>query len=1505
MERMKTRTIKKDVAIIGMSGKFPKSDNISEFWENLIVGNELIHFYSDSELEKLGVNPDLIKKERYVKSSALLEDSSSFDYSFFRYSKEEAELMDPQIRILHEQAWLALEDSGYNPFNYTNKIGSFFTAGHNINWMAHVKLLESSDKVNQFFIDHVSDSRRISTLISYALNLKGPSYFIDTACSSSLVAIHVACRNLLMKECAMAVAGGVNIGSSKDIGYVYEEGMIFSKDGHCKAFDIDSSGTFGGEGVGVVVLKRLEDALNDRDHIYSVIRSSSVNNDGNRKVGYTAPSIIGQYECIKSALQIAEVDPTSISYIETHGTGTKLGDPVEIEALNKAFNYNTAHQCGIGSVKTNMGHLDTAAGVAGLIKTALSLENKIIPPSLHFKTPNPEINFKSGPFYVNSELKEWSGKKPLLAGVNSLGIGGTNVHMILEEPPIQQKGSLPKEYQLLVYSAKTKASLERYHNNLNIFLKNNKNIDLADLSYTLKVGRNNFKYRRFITCRDVSDARSQFESTVFQETFQVKEKKRIVFMFAGQGSQYFKMGKEIYSKYPYFKNIIDQGFEILKNDTGIDYANIIGYSDSEESESESINDLRFSIPLLFLVEYAFAKLLLKLGVNPSNMIGHSFGEYVAACLSEVFTFEEGIKLIVKRAHLMSGMEKGSMVSVDMPVDKISEFMFSELSIAAVNTENSCVVSGNTKSIDSFCDLLSSKEITFLKIRTSHAGHSQMMDSIMSAFESEVKKINLSEPKFPFISCITGRPIKKEEATSPKYWLKHLRETVNFSNGLDFLIKENNTLYIEIGSSKTLTSFLKQNKHYNSDIVSTSVLKHPKEEVDDISFLLSALGLLWAKGVDVKWNEYYFGEYRNKVSAPGYSFDKVAFPSRVNPIQKFIESSQFGINNIVSENYLEWIYEEGWKEIRSDASKNKSFDWTVCFLSETEFAEKLMNELISENKNTVFVKPRLDYLKLDENTIFINPSNIEDYQKLLSDISEKLDGTGRIIHAWCVGANERGLGDNKYSMEDLGYFSLLNIARSFGEMKNLNYFHLDFLVNDLFIVNGNEKISSIKATALGALKVIPKEYENIYSRCIEFLIGDFEKDPLYVNNLFSKLKKPIVETTIALRGSKIWKPFYEKVRPDKELLEDKITMNGLYVITGAYGGMGKILSDMLVNDYNADLILIGRGVENTNMMEKLRKENNSIYYIQDDLSDLSRLKEKVDSLMTDSNKALNGIFHAAGLGDYSGLITKRMKKDCQDIFLPKINGTYNLFNAFKSYSPDFIILCSSVASSLAPFGQVAYVAANLYQNFFAHEHNSKTKVVSIQFCAWKEIGMAITAANRLNKTNDSIVEFGIGNRDGLDLFKYALNSDSSEIIVSLRNFDTQLSMYADHTLKYFLDSRDQKTALNEYEVERPDMATPYIEARSETEKTMCELWKAVFGYEQIGVTDDFFALGGNSLKALALIKRIRKAFNIEISISDFFRKSNIRDLAKEINLALDMKVISGSVSQSKKSNQIRL
>ena len=887
---MDNKIRKKDIAIVGVSGKYPKSDTITELWEHLKNGDELVHFYTDEELKAVGVSEKDLANPSLIKAQAFLEDPNSFDYSFFGYTKQEAMSMDPQIRMMHEQVWLALEDAGYNPHTYKDKIGLFLSASDNLNWRAY-SMIANNDNVNSFFLNQISNKNFISTLISYNLNLRGPSYYIDTACSSSLVGIHQASRSLLMRECSIAISGGVRVYSTQYKGHVYQEGMTNSKDGHCKAFDADSSGIVSGEGAGVVILKRLEDAIADNDHIYAVIRSTVVNNDGNRKVGYTAPSINGQYECIKQAHQIAEVTPESITYIEAHGTGTKLGDPIEIEALNKSFGYNANHQCAIGSVKTNMGHLDAAAGITGFLKTTMALKNKMIPPSLHFTNPNPEINFKSGPFKVQTELSDWKSvnNQPLRAGVSSFGIGGNNAHVVLEEAPAKKQTTADDSYQLLRFSAQSTGSLNAYQDKLISFLEKNESDTLKDLAYTLQVGRNQFKYNKFLVCNSKENALEILKDPLQTSLYAAKldQKRKIVFMCTGSGAQYRNMGKDLYQKESYFKQLMDEGFSIIKELTGADVSKVLYKEDPLTEESFDINKNEFTQPIVFVFEYALAKLMMSWGIQPDKLIGHSTGEYVAACLSGVFSFETGVRLVAKRALLMNKASKGSMLSVSLSEEKIKKYLNDSVALAVVNSPESCVLSGTEEAIETLIEIFETEEVLCSKLKISLGGHSFLMDAVLDEFKEELEKVTFSELKIPFVSNLTGALITKEEAMSLQYWIDHLRNTVRFSDGLTTLLKESNTVFIEVGPGNTLTTLFQQHQHDEAaKNTAINLVRHPKQEINDQEHLLKKLGELWINGIDINWEAYYGAQKPNRVSMPGYVFNKTKLPVKVNPFELF-------------------------------------------------------------------------------------------------------------------------------------------------------------------------------------------------------------------------------------------------------------------------------------------------------------------------------------------------------------------------------------------------------------------------------------------------------------------------------------------------------------------------------------------------------------------------------------------------------------------------------------------
>ncbi|TVP65179.1 MAG: polyketide synthase, partial [Nodularia sp. (in: Bacteria)] len=769
------------IAIIGLSGRFPGAKNIAEFWQNLCEGVEAISQFNEEELISAGVDKSLFNNPNYIKAGAVLEGVDLFDAGFFGLNPKEAEMTDPQHRLFLECAWEALENAGYDVQRCESRIGVY--AGASLNNYLPFKLnIDQIGSANSFQKLIGNDKDFLSTRVSYKLNLTGPSLTIQTACSTSLVATTLACQSLLNYQCDMAVAGGASIRVPQKTGYLHQEGGILSPDGHCRAFDAKAKGTIIGNGVGVVLLKRLSDAIADRDHIYAVIKGSAINNDGSGKVGYTAPSVNGQAEAIAEAIALANVAPETITYIETHGTGTALGDPIEISALTNVFRAETEKTgfCAIGSVKTNIGHLDAAAGVTSLIKTALALQHKLIPPSLNFEEPNPEIDFANSPFYVNTQLTQWNATStPRRAGISSLGIGGTNAHVILEEAPSlreQRSGSAGeqgKNYQLLLLSAKTDSALETATQNLAQHLKQHPELNLADVAYTLQVGRGVFNYRRILICQNTQEAINILENPDNQQLlthFEEPTQRSITFMFPGQGAQYVEMGKELYQTEPIFREQVDSCCVLLKPYLGLDLRAVIYPQESEKpATSKQLKQTSLAQPALFVIEYALARLRMSWGISPQAMIGHSIGEYVAAYLAGVMSLEDALALVAVRGKLMQQMSPGAMLSVSASATAIKDLLSENLALAASNAPSLCVVSGSYDAIDVLQQKLSALGIEYRRLHTSHAFHSSMMAPMLEAFMAEVKKVKLSPPQIPFISNVTGTWITPEQATDPAYW----------------------------------------------------------------------------------------------------------------------------------------------------------------------------------------------------------------------------------------------------------------------------------------------------------------------------------------------------------------------------------------------------------------------------------------------------------------------------------------------------------------------------------------------------------------------------------------------------------------------------------------------------------------------------------------------------------------------------------------------------------------
>jgi amino acid adenylation domain-containing protein len=866
-----------NVAIIGMAGRFPGANSINELWDVLKGGKETISFFKPEEIDP-SIPEALRNDPLYVGARGVIPEAKTFDAAFFGINSKLAEAMDPQQRLFLEIAWEVLEQTGYLPKHYKGNIGIYAGTGTNTYYKKNILTNKDVlDQIGYFQAETVNEKDYIATRTAYQLNLKGPAVSVHSACSTSLLAIAEAVEAIRNGRCDVALAGGSSITAPLFSGHLYQEGSMLSADGHCRSFDASAKGTVFSDGAGVVLLKNLDEAQKDGDKIYGIIKGIGVTNDGGNKGSFTAPSTEGQTQAIMKAIQDAQITPDTISYIETHGTATPLGDPIEIEGLKMAFGDQPKNgYCAIGSIKSNMGHLTAAAGVAGLIKTILAINNKLIPPSLGFKSPNPMIDFANSPFFVNSKLRNWESHEPLRAGISSFGVGGTNVHILVEEYSTEQKKPGPsRPLQLLMWSAKSENSLKGYETELGSFIQSTPDLSLADVAFSLNKTRDSFIHKSFLLSKNSIDASQELLSTEKYKTKSTVLKtapSELAFLFPGQGSQFSQMGINLYKNEIVYKEAVDTCAEFLLNELQLDIREIL-YPEKVTSETEAkLKNTRYAQPALFVTEYALSQLWLSWGIKPTVFCGHSIGEFVAANLAGIFSLEDALHLIAVRGRLVSELPGGSMLSVRLSEDKLKEILPETLSIAAINSNVLCVVAGENEKANEFARTLDEMEIANKLLFTSHAFHSNMMDPILESFEKEVKKTQLNKPNLPIVSTVTGTWLKEEEAMDPKYWTNHLRNTVRFADAADTLLKLENIIFLEVGPGQTLATLTKQ-QGVGKTTAAFASLTMPRDEENEYNSLLNALGELWLKGIEPDWNSFYRDQERQKINLPSYVFDR--------------------------------------------------------------------------------------------------------------------------------------------------------------------------------------------------------------------------------------------------------------------------------------------------------------------------------------------------------------------------------------------------------------------------------------------------------------------------------------------------------------------------------------------------------------------------------------------------------------------------------------------------------
>ena len=1298
-----------DIAIIGYAARFPGAENGLQFWENLANGVESIRTFTAKELESVGVSKSALRDPDYVRAGAPLARPEAFDAHFFGLSPREAAIMDPQQRFFLECAWEAMEHAGYAPGTFPGSTGVFAGSGPNSYLIEN--LLSDRELVERdgiFLLRHTGNDKDVlATRLSYQMNLHGPSINIQTACSTSLVAIHAACQNLLHLGCDLAIAGAVSIEIPHAIGYQYRRNEIQSHDGHCRAFDANATGTVFGSGIGIVVLRRLHEAIKAGDTIHAVIKGTAVNNDGNRKVGFLAPSAEGQVEVIQEALGVADIAPESIDYVETHGTGTPIGDPIELKALGEAFAGRT-RPLQIGSVKTNIGHLDTASGMAGLLKTVLALAHKKIPPTLHFKKLNPLVNTGSTSIQVVDRLTDWeTDGGPRRAGVTSLGIGGTNAHIILEEAPTPAPIETTRPVQLFTLSAKTSAALEDATQSLARHLRQFPHENLANAAYTLHVGRSEFTHRRIFVAHDPAEALQRADAPhppAVVTAGASSAPPSLTFLFSGQGPQYCGMGWNLYQGEPVFRQWIDTCAVMARPHLGFDFRDTLYPSDANAAQAAQDIKLTWNAqPILFAVEYALAHLWMSWGLRPARLIGHSLGEYPAACLSGIFSLEDAVSLVCARGNLMRKVSEGAMLAVSQSETEIARFITGDLSLATVNGPEQCVISGPSAAIDALRAQLRAQGIACQKLETHHAFHSGAIDPILDAYVKLVSQKRLRAPQIPLISNVTGTWMTDKEATDPAYWGRHFRQTVRFSDGLKILQADPAGYLLEIGPGETLCSFVRQNGAREARQKAFPSLPRAGEKKNDLSVLLFALGNLWANGFEIDWKAYHAHERLRRVPLPTYPFQRKTCWMGPKIGTNWLTDSHGQVNN--------WFYRPAWKPSPLPSSAAPTGPWLVLVDSSPESRE-LVAELRRQNATVITVTSGEKFQSPDETSYVMNLASEGDYALLLNQLVQRKQAPRQIVHLW--GLNPAA------PAEDRCFLSLLYLIQTLGARLPDQNITLTAVSHRSVSLRQEPVLHPYGSLMAGPCRVAPLEYPNL--RCRQVDIDSTEPVAL-AQALLSEGENDTPFNLAAYRDGTRWAQDVERFQ--LEPAADRLRERGVYLITGGLGGLGLAVADLLARTCHARLILLSRHGEpqdaaHQTKFAEWRRLGADMLALPADVTDRESLSR---ALKTAREKfgPLNGIIHAAGILQ-DGIIQLKKKDVAHRVLAPKTAGVEILDELTRDQPLDFFALFSSVSALTPPDGQVDYCAANAFLHAFAQSRPADRNFIVIGWGPWSEIGM---------------------------------------------------------------------------------------------------------------------------------------------------------------------------------------
>jgi acyl transferase domain-containing protein/thioesterase domain-containing protein/acyl carrier protein len=1339
-----------DIAVVGMACRLPGARNPEEFWRLLRDGREARVDLSDEHLRAAGVPPALLADPDYVKAAMLLDGIDQFDAGFFGFSPRDAALFDPQHRVFLECAWEAFEHAGHVPERFGGRVGVFAGCGMDT-YLLH-NILTNPDlvrRIGMFLVRHTgNDKDFLATRVSYQFDLRGPSVNVLTACSSSLVAIHQAAHSLLSGECDMALAGGVTILVPQDRGYLYKDGEILSPDGKCRAFDADSKGTIFGSGAGIVLLRRLQDAIDDRDRVLAVVAGSAVNNDGGRKVGYLAPSVDGYAECVAEALALADLSADRVQYVESHGTGTQVGDPIEIEALTQAFRATTGKTgyCGIGSVKTNIGHLDTAAGVAGFLKVVLAMQHGELPASLNYRRPNPLIDFPRSPFQVVAERRPWprpaGGER--IAGCSSLGVGGTNAHVLLRDAPESAPAAVvayPRRCHLLPVSGKGDAAAAGNARALAEHLRAKAEAlvggALADAAWTLQWGRKAFPQRGFAVGASAVELAEQLTAPEWKAQLRKAPDRApsVVFLFPGGGAQYPGMARALYECEPAFRAAADTCLKALPAATAATVASLLFGDLATAAHGAQLERPSLALPALFLVEYGLARTLQSWGIEPDAMLGHSMGEYVAATLGGTFTVEQGMQVVLLRGDLFEQVQEGAMLTVPLSADEVLALGDAELSLAAANAPQLSAVAGTVAAIDRAEARLGQQGLEVQRLRIGVAAHSHLLDPILDRFRAGLRAMRLQPAKKPWVSNVTGDFVDAQRAADADYWVEHLRRTVRFQDGVATLLAGGDRVFVEVGPGKALTSLARMHQRAAKSAAIVT-LPHAKEAKAADAAALEALGRLWQLGAEIDWRAFQGGAARRRVELPTYAFQR-----QRHWIEPGASLGQEGVlrrdDEAVAPTRLpdsDWLRQPVFRHQELPATVAAATSVTWLCVGGGALADEVVRQVSAAGGRVARIMGgAVEARSGDAWTLPLSDGHAWD--RALAQVTQAHGAPQRVLFA-----EPLAQGDASELV-----LALLAMWQALGRADQATLRCLSLTAGACRV--GTEPMERPgQGVVAGFLRVVPREYPGARTRAVDLDRTALGDPAATVAWLRREIEADDVPLQVARRAGARHVQELVAVEPPTAPVRAPFRENGVYLLSGGLGGIGLLLAEHLAGTCAPKLVLVGRrglprrelwdrwvqlrpGDRNSQLIRRIReleRRGAEVMVAAADVTD----RAAVDGLVRAVKgrfRALHGIVHAAGVLD-DGLIQMRTPEQVRRMLAPKIEGAHNLDAATAGERLDLFVVFGSTSGLAGIPGQCDYAAANAGLDAFAHWRSAVRpgRTLAVDWGIWQDAGMVAGA-----------------------------------------------------------------------------------------------------------------------------------------------------------------------------------